>query len=225
MGYKITIDGPSGTGKGTLAKALAKKLNILNIDSGSLYRSFGLYAIRNNIDIKDLDKVHEALNNVNIELKVDNGTNELKPYLNGEDVTNYIRTEEVAKITSALASIKKVREYMVLRQHAVAKDRNIVMEGRDIGSVVFPDADLKIFLSADIEERARRRYNEITNKGGAAIYDEILEIMQNRDKQDSTRTVSPLTKTKDMIEIDTTNMSIEEVVDRAMELVKMKGLV
>lgn len=225
MGYKITIDGPAGTGKGTLARELATAFNIINVDSGSLYRTFGLYAIRNNIDITNCEEIKKALKNVDIELKKDNSKNVLVPYLNGKDVSGYIRTEEVARVTSRLAVNEDIREFMKEKQHKVAKDRDIVMEGRDIGSEVFPDAELKIFLNADESERANRRYKELKAKGEDVTYEHVLEIIRARDIADSTRKISPLIKTEDMIEIDTTNLTVQEVVDKVKLLMKEKGLV
>ena len=223
MGYKITIDGPAGTGKGTLAKSLSEKLKIVNVDSGSLYRAFGLYAIRMNLDPNNIEKLEEALANVEIELKEVDG--KLLPHLNNENVEEYIRNEEVAKTTSKFASIKQVREYIAVRQRRLAEGRNVIMEGRDIGSSVFPDAELKIFLNADVKERANRRYKQLLEKGVETTYEKALEMIETRDHADMTREVSPLIKTEDMVEIDTTYMSIEDVANVAMELVKMKGLV
>ena len=222
MGYKITIDGPAGTGKGTLAKSLSNILNIVNVDSGSLYRTLGLYAIRTGLDSTNTEELEKTLAKIDIELKEVDG--KLQPHLDGENVAGYIRTEDVARVTSKFASIKMVREYMAERQRRLAKDRNIVIEGRDLGSSVFPDAELKIFLNADVNERANRRYKQLIEKGENITFEKALEMIQTRDHADSTREVSPLVKTKDMEEIDSTNMSIEQVVERAMELVKMKGL-
>ena len=223
MGYKITIDGPAGTGKGTLAKSLAKNLNIANVDSGSLYRTFGLYAMRIGLEPTNIEKLEEALANVEIELKEVEG--KLLPHLNNENVEGYIRNEEVARTTSKFASIKQVREYIAVRQRRLAEGRNVIMEGRDIGSSVFPDAELKIFLNADVHERANRRYKQLLEKGENITFEKALDMITTRDHADMTREVSPLVKTEDMIEIDTTDMSIEQVVERAMELVKMKGLI
>lgn len=223
MGYKITIDGPAGTGKGTLARSLAEKLNVVNVDSGSLYRAFGLYAIRMGLEPTNIEKLEEALANVEIELKEVDGR--LLPHLNNENVEGYIRNEQVARTTSRFASIKQVREYIAVRQRRLAKGRNVIMEGRDIGSSVFPDAELKIFLNADANERANRRYKQLLEKGENITFEKALEMITTRDHADMTREVSPLVKTEDMIEIDTTNMSIEQVVEKAMELVKMKGLI
>ncbi len=142
-----------------------------------------------------------------------------------ENVEGYIRNEEVAKTTSKFASIKQVREYIAVRQRRLAEGRNVIMEGRDIGSSVFPDAELKIFLNADAEERANRRYKQLLEKGEEITFEKALDMITTRDHADMTREVSPLVKTEDMIEIDTTDMSIEQVVERAMELVKMKGLI
>ena len=222
MAYKITIDGPAGTGKGTLARNIASEFNITNVDSGALYRSLGLYAIRNSLNVEDEAVIESALKNINIELKEINKGEALKPHIDGEDVSMYIRTEEVAKVTSTLAKYKCVREYMAEKQRAVAENRNIVMEGRDIGSVVFPNAELKIFLTATVEERAKRRYNEMIEKGIDVSYEQVREKIINRDLSDSSRKISPLVQTEDMVKIDSTNMTKEEVMDTVRELIKRR---
>jgi len=222
MGYKITIDGAAATGKGTLTKAIAKELNILNIDSGMIYRAFGLYAIRNNVELENELEVKKALANANITLKSSVGNSRV--YINDEDVSDLIRTEQVAEVTSKAAKIELVREYILSIQRKAAEGHNVIMEGRDIGSVVFPNAELKIFLTADVEERAKRRYNELIQKGNDTTFDEVRAQIINRDKEDSTRKVSPLMKTEDMIEIDTTNLTEKQVLDKVRELINKKGL-
>lgn len=222
MGYKITIDGFAATGKGTLAKKISKDLNILYVDSGMIYRTFGLYMLRNNIDVTNVFAIEEALINANVHLK--QTPNGARAYLNGEDVSDLIRTEEVAAITAIIAKIKSVREKVLTIQRSISKDQNVIMEGRDIGSEVFPDAELKIFLNASIEERAKRRYLELTNKGIITTLEEVKNQIVNRDREDVTRKISPLVKTEDMIEIDTTSLTEEQVYEKAKELILKKGL-
>lgn len=224
MGYKISIDGPSGSGKGFLASTVAKKIGYLYIDTGAMYRAFGLYVSRNNIDLNDEEKIKEAMNKVSIDFTYDENNN-LRTYLNGQDVSDDIRTEQVGMLASVVSAVPYVRHDMIERQRKLAGKSNVIMEGRDIGSVVFKDAELKIFLTASIEERAKRRFQDLLDKGRKVTYGEVLEIMKKRDEQDLTKEISPLVKTDDMIEIDTTFMSKDEVIDKVIELVKKKGLV
>lgn len=224
MGYKISIDGPSGSGKGFLASTVAKKIGYLYIDTGAMYRAFGLYVSRNNIDLNDEEKIKEAMNKVSIDFTYDENNN-LRTYLNGQDVSDEIRTEQVGMLASVVSAVPYVRHDMIERQRKLAGKSNVIMEGRDIGSVVFKDAELKIFLTASIEERAKRRFQDLLDKGRKVTYGEVLEIMKKRDEQDLTKEISPLVKTDDMIEIDTTFMSKDEVIDKVIELVKKKGLV
>lgn len=224
MGYKISIDGPSGSGKGFLASTVAKKIGYLYIDTGAMYRAFGLYVSKNNIDLNDEEKIKEAMNKVSIDFTYDENNN-LRTYLNGKDVSDEIRTEQVGMLASVVSAVPYVRHDMIERQRKLAGKNNVIMEGRDIGSVVFKDAELKIFLTASIEERAKRRFHDLLDKGRKVTYGEVLEIMKKRDEQDLTKEISPLVKTDDMIEIDTTFMSKDEVIDKVIELVKKKGLV
>lgn len=224
MGYKISIDGPSGSGKGFLASTVAKKIGYLYIDTGAMYRAFGLYISKNNIDLNDEEKIKKAINEVSIDFAYDENNN-LRTYLNGCDVSDEIRTEQVGMLASVVSAVPHIRYDMVDRQRKLAGKSNVIMEGRDIGSVVFKDADLKIFLTASIEERAKRRFQDLLNKGRKVTYGEVIDNMKRRDEQDLTKEISPLLKTDDMIEIDTTFMSKDEVVNKVIELVKMKGLI
>lgn len=223
MGYKITIDGPSGAGKGCVAKGLSERLDILNIDTGAMYRTLALYCIENNVNVDNEKEIVSILNDVHIYLKNENS--QVKAFLNDIDVSQKIRTEQVGLVAAKVSSILDVREYMREKQRAMAGSQNVVAEGRDIGSVVFPDAELKIFLTATVETRAKRRYKDMIEKNKETTYDEVLEYMKKRDELDRTRKISPLIKTEDMVEIDNTNMSKVEVVEKVLELVKEKGLV
>lgn len=223
MGYKISIDGPSGAGKGCVAKSISERLGVLNIDTGAMYRAFALYCNRNNIDVQDENAVVQALSQVNINLETVNS--EIKVILNGEDVSSYIRNEQIGYLASKVSTFIQVREYMKNKQRTLADEHNVVTEGRDIGSVVFPDAELKIYLTADVETRAERRYKDLLLKNKEITFEQVLEDIKRRDFSDTTRAISPLVKTEDMIEIDNTNMSKEQVVERVLELVKEKGLV
>ena len=223
MGYKIAIDGPSGAGKGFVAQSIANKLGILNIDTGAMYRSFALYCKRNNINIEDEKTINEALKKVEIDIKCIN--NIVIAFLNGEDVSSQIRTEEIGFLASKVSTFSTVRQYMLERQRRLAGENNVVTEGRDIGTVVFPDAELKIFLTASSEVRAKRRYIDLIAKNPSVTYEQVLQDIKRRDESDVTRKISPLVKTDDMIEIDTTHLTKEQVVENVLEQVKRKGLV
>ena len=223
MGYKITIDGPSGTGKGYVAKEISKKLGIVNIDTGAMYRAFALYCKENNIDLNDEIQVSHALQNAEIQFVYKEDV--AKVLLNNNDVSDCIRTEEIGMLASKVSSIPIVRQDMVKRQRELAGETDVLMEGRDIGSVVFPDAELKIFLTADASVRAKRRYNQLTLAGKEVTYEQVLEDIKRRDEADINKGVSPLIKTEDMVELDTTTLSKQEVLDEVLRLVKEKGLI
>lgn len=227
MSFIIAIDGPAGSGKGTITKRVANKIGFLRLDTGALYRCLTLEVIRNKIEINDIQKMVDIVRNMKIEFVPNEDMNELDyVFLNKENVTKEIRSNEVNNIISVISSIKEVRNEMLHIQREIAKEKDTIMEGRDIGTVIFPNADLKIYLNADIEERAKRRYKENIEKGITTNYEEVLQILKNRDKIDMEREVAPLKKAEDAIEIDSTNMSIEEVVDKVVELYynKLKNL-
>lgn len=223
MGYKITIDGPSGSGKGYVAGEISKKLNIVNIDTGALYRAYGLYCVDNKVNLEDKDSIINGLEDVQISLKQQ--TDKIHIYLNGVDISDKIRNEKIGYAAAKVAKIPEVREYIVSIQRSVAGENNVVTEGRDIGSVVFPEAELKIYLTATEDVRATRRLKDLVEKGYDISFDEVLEYIRKRDLSDMTREISPLVKTDDMIEVDTTNLNKQEVVEKILELVIKKGLV
>ena len=223
MSFIIAVDGPAGSGKGTITKAVAEKIGFFRLDTGALYRCVTLEVIRNKIELRDVSKIVEIARNMQVKFIVNENINELDyVFLNGEDVTKAIRSNEVNNLISKVSVIKELREEMLKIQRNLAENQNTIMEGRDIGTVVFPNANLKIYLNADIEERAKRRYKENMEKGIATTYEEVLEILKTRDKIDMGRAVAPLRKAEDAIEIDSTNMSIEEVVKRIVELYEKK---
>lgn len=201
MSFIIAIDGPAGSGKGTIASFIAEKLGFLNVDTGAMYRSVTLAVLRNNIDMDNKEKIIELAKTLQIDLKNIDGS--IHAFLNGEDVSNEIRTPKVNASVSIVAAIKEVREIMVEHQRALAKDHDIVMEGRDIGTVVFPNANIKLYLEASAEERAQRRYKQNLEKGLEVPYEEVLESIKNRDKIDSTRADSPLRVPDDAVIVDT----------------------
>ena len=218
MSFKIAIDGPSASGKTEVSKRLANVLGICAVDSGAIYRAVALYCLINNIDVNDENKVIQNLKNIEVELDEDTVV------LNGKDVSQDIRKNEVSLATSKVATFRAVREFVTKVQRKVAGSQDVVMQGRDIASVVLPDADLKIYLNAKPEVRATRRMKELEEKGENISFEQVLKDIQKRDDSDMTREISPLVKTKDAIEIDTTNMNINEVVNKIKELARERGL-
>lgn len=204
----IAIDGYSSCGKSTLAKALAKKLHYLYIDSGAMYRAVTLYFIRNGISFNDTEKVAEALDAIHIDFRIQEGSNLI--YLNGEDVSEEIRQMYVSDYVSEVSALKAVRKALVAQQQKLGQHRDIVMDGRDIGTTVFPDADLKIFMTADPKVRAERRYLELKSKGETITLEDVFENLAHRDYIDTTREESPLVRAADAIVLDNTELNEEE---------------
>ena len=211
MSFQIAIDGPSATGKSTLAKALAKELSFIYIDTGAMYRAVGLYNIRKNIDLNNEADVVNTLKDISIDIKyIDK---EQRIFLNGEDVSNQIREEKVGTAASIVSTYKKVREVLVDLQRSLANVQNVIMDGRDIGTVVLPNSSLKIFLTASSEERTKRRYLELKEKGKDVSIEDVAKELKERDERDTKRANSPLTKAEDAILVDTTNMNIEQTIE------------
>jgi cytidylate kinase len=210
----IAIDGHSSCGKSTMAKALAKKLGYIYVDTGAMYRAVTLYCMRNNLFDAEgevmTDRLREVMDEVKISFKFNEETGRPDTYLNGERVEDVIRSIEVSNHVSKVAAIPFVREAMVDQQRTMGREKGVVMDGRDIGTTVFPDAELKIFVTASAEVRAQRRYDELQQKGMPADYDEILKNVQERDYIDSHREVSPLRKADDALLLDNSHMTIEE---------------
>lgn len=203
----VAIDGPAGSGKSTIAKLLAKKYDLTYIDTGAMYRMITLYLLENNIDISDLKEVERVLNTVNLDMQGD------KFYLNNVDVSTKIREKRINDNVSKVASIKIVRSNLVDLQRKISNNKDVILDGRDVGTVIFPNAQVKIFLIASPEERARRRYNEFLEKKTEITYDEVLKSIKERDHIDSTRDESPFLKADDAIELDSTNLTIEDVIN------------
>lgn len=221
----IAIDGFSSCGKSTLARELARELHYVFIDTGAMYRGVTLFALRNHfIQGNELDrgKLIRALAQINLDFHLNSETKKPELYLNGENVEEIIRTPEVAAQVSQVATIKEVREKMVAQQRIMGNNGGIVMDGRDIGSVVFPNAELKLFITASVEERVKRRYSELKEKSINITEDEVRANLLERDRIDSTRKESPLIQTDDAIVIDNTNMSRSEQLELALELVEKK---
>ncbi|MBS4173293.1 (d)CMP kinase [Bacillus sp. FJAT-49736] len=213
---RIAIDGPAAAGKSTVAKIVAEKLSYIYIDTGAMYRSLTYKAIQNQVDLENENALADLLFNTNIKLEA--STNGQLVFVDGKNVTNQIREADVTNSVSIVSKYRSVREEMVRRQQEFAKDGGIVMDGRDIGTHVIPDAELKIFLLASVEERAQRRHAENVSKGFPSDINQLKEEITLRDKLDSEREVAPLKKAADAIELDTTSLSIEEVVDKIMNL-------
>lgn len=211
----VAIDGPAGSGKGTITKNVEKKLGFLNLDTGATYRCVALETLRNNLKLDQETEIIKIAKNIKIE--IDNKRDKDIIYLNGEDVSTKIREKEVTAIVSQVSSIISVREEMVKVQRNLAKGKNVIVEGRDIGTVVFPNADLKIYLDASEEIRAQRRYKENQEKGIDMTYEEVLENVRMRDYNDMHKKVGALKKAEDAIIIDSTNLTIEEVTDKVIE--------
>ncbi|MBR6690015.1 MAG: (d)CMP kinase [Bacilli bacterium] len=215
MGKVVAIDGPAGSGKGTVAKILAEKCNLVYIDTGAMYRAIAYASLQNNIDISEEEKIVELAKNSKIDF-IDG-----KTYLNGIDISKEIRTMEVTRIVSPISSIVKLREILVDMQRNMAGNSNVIMEGRDITTVVFPNADYKFYLDASIEERANRRYKENKEKGMDVSLEEIKENISKRDYNDMHKEVGSLTRTADSIYIDSTNLTIDEVVEKIKNIIEV----
>lgn len=212
----VTIDGPAGAGKSTIAKLLAKKNELIHINTGTMYRAIGYHLIQKNIASDDIDTINEEMKNITMDIKLENG--EQVMVLNGSDITADLRTEEISNYTSAIATINDVREKTTKVQREVAVGKNIVMEGRDIGSVVFPNAEYKIYLTASSSERAKRRFEELQDSG--ISLETIEKDIIARDEADMNREISPLTIPQNAIEIDSSNLTIQEVVDKIGTYIK-----
>ena len=222
----IAIDGFSSCGKSTMAKDLAKKLGYVYVDTGAMYRAVTLYAMRNGLfnadgSVKTAD-LERQMNKINITFKLNKTAERPDTYLNNELVENDIRTLEVSNHVSQIAAVPFIREAMVAQQQRMGKDKGVVMDGRDIGTTVFPEAELKVFVTASAEVRARRRYDELKEKGMPADFDDILKNVQERDYIDSHREISPLRKAPDAIELDNSHMTIAEQSAWLMEQVEQK---
>lgn len=213
---QIALDGPAGAGKSTIAKKVAEQLKFVYIDTGAMYRTLALACIKNNIDISDEDKVSETAENADLDIRYIDGVQHMM--LGDEDVSTQIRTEQVSKAASDTSKYKRVRDRLVKLQQELAEKYNVVMDGRDIGTVVLPNADLKIFMTASVEVRALRRFNEYTEKGIECDLPSIKKDIEQRDYNDSHRANSPLQMAEDAVELDTTDMGIEQVTAEVIRL-------
>ncbi len=217
MSFVVAIDGPAGAGKGTITKKVGEKLALINIDTGAMFRCVALKMLQEGIALEENNKIEECLNHMKIDLK-ENG----EIFINEEEVSQKIREEEVTNFVSPISTLPMVREKLLKWQRKVAEGKRVIMEGRDIGTVVFPNADVKIYLDASAEERAIRRQKQNEEKGIKSSYEEVLQNIVDRDKRDMSRSIAPLKKAEDAIYIDSSDMTIEEVVNRVIEIVKRK---
>ena len=220
MSFIVGIDGPAGTGKGTITNLVAKDLKLNQIDTGAMYRAFTLYMLDNKVELDEIEKIKELLEKVKIDLIQEDDKETV--FLNGKDVTKEIRSKSVTNFVSPVSSIIEVRIKMVELQRKMAEGKNVIMEGRDIGTNVFPNADIKIYLDATAEERANRRFKQNQEKGINMTYEEVLESIKNRDHYDMTRPVGALKIADDAIVIDTTSLSIEQVKEEVKQIILNK---
>lgn len=214
----VAIDGPAGAGKSTISRAAAKATGFIYVDTGALYRTVGVYSLRNEIDTKDKSAVAATLENISVDLVFENG--EQKVLLNGEDVSAEIRTPPASMAASDVSAVPEVRAFLFDLQRDIAKKSNCIMDGRDIGTVVLPDAKVKIFLTASPEARAMRRYKELIEKGSEVEYNDVLEDLIQRDYNDSHREIAPLKPAEDSVIVDTTNLNLEESINEITRIIK-----
>ena len=220
MSYSIAIDGPAGAGKSTIAKLLASKLNYIYVDTGAMYRAMTVHFSKNNVNPLDEMEIDRAVQDVDIQIQYDNGVQQV--ILNGENVTGLLRTEETGKMASQTSKYQAVRTKLVDLQRKLSKTSDVIMDGRDIGTVVLPDAFCKIYLTASSKARAERRYNELVEKGIECDFESIKNDIESRDYQDMHRDISPLKQADDAVLVDTSDMDIDQVVDVISSIIQEK---
>lgn len=218
--FSVAVDGPSGAGKSTISKEISKRMGILYVDTGAIYRAIGLFVLEQGFDSKDEAGVNKCLDRIDVKPVFDNGVQHI--LLNGRDVTEHIRTPEVSRYASDVSAFGVVRDYLLELQRSLARDGSVIMDGRDIGTVVLPDADVKIFLSALPEVRARRRFLELVENGTDVSYEEVLTATVERDYNDSTRKIAPLRRADDAIMVDTTGLRLEESIDLIEKVIRKR---
>lgn len=218
MGYNIAIDGPAGAGKSTIAKQVAKEKGFIYVDTGAMYRGLAVHFLQSGIDPQDTKEIEEACQDAEVTIGYEDGNQQI--YLNGENITSRLRQEEVGNMASKSSAVPKVREKLLDLQRTLAAEKDVVMDGRDIGTNVLPRADVKVFLTADARTRAKRRYDELTAKGISCNLDEIESDIRERDERDMNRETAPLKQAEDAVLIDSSHMSIPEVVSKILSLCK-----
>ena len=220
MIYNIAIDGPAGAGKSTIARRVAKELSFIYVDTGAMYRAMALYLLRREVNRDDTEQIGNICQDAEISIEYQNG--EQIVLLNGENVNSYLRTEEVGNMASVSSAVPRVREKLLSLQRKLAKDMSVVMDGRDIGTTILPDADVKIYLTASSLTRARRRYLELQEKGTVCNLDDIQKDIEERDQRDMNREISPLRQAKDAVLVDSSDLTIQQVVDRILQIFRLK---
>ena len=210
MGYNVAIDGPAGAGKSTIAKLVAKEKGYIYVDTGAMYRGLAIHFIKRGLKAEDIKGIVEACKDAEVSIVYENDVQQI--YLNGENVTAMLRTEEVGNMASKTSAIPAVREKLLELQRTLAREKDVIMDGRDIGTNILPNADVKIYLTASVETRATRRYKELLGKGENCVYEEIAQDIKERDERDMNREIAPLKQAEDAILVDSSEMTIEEVV-------------
>ena len=218
--YSIAIEGPAGAGKSTMARQLARQLDFVYVDTGAIYRSVAYFMLLMGISPKDTDGVTRLIDDVNLQIVYEGGVQHM--ILNGQDITEELRTPEISKAASLVSAQKVVRSFLLEMQRAVARKQNVIMDGRDIGTVVLPRADVKIYLTASAEVRAHRRLLELQEKGEKTSYDRVLQDILQRDRQDMTRAVAPLKKAADAVELDTSDLTVEQSVQAMERIIRQR---
>lgn len=216
MGYNIAIDGPAGAGKSTIAKQVAQKKGYIYVDTGAMYRGLAVHFLKNHIRPEDTEGIIRACEDASVSIGYENGLQQI--YLNGENITGMLREEAVGDMASKSSPVPEVREKLLMLQRALAREKDVVMDGRDIGTNILPDADVKVYLTASVETRARRRYDELTAKGTDCDMEQITADIKERDHRDMTRETAPLRQAEDAVFIDSSNMTIEEVTEAILKL-------
>ena len=220
MIYNIAIDGPAGAGKSTIARRVAKELSFIYVDTGAMYRAMALYLLRREVNRDDTEQIGIICQDAEISIEYQNG--EQIVLLNGENVNSYLRTEEVGNMASVSSAVPRVREKLLSLQRKLAKDMSVVMDGRDIGTTILPDADVKIYLTASSLTRAKRRYLELQEKGTVCNLDEIQKDIEERDQRDMSREISPLRQAADAVLVDSSDLTIQQVVERILQIFRSK---
>lgn len=218
MGYNVAIDGPAGAGKSTVAKRVAKELGFVYVDTGAMYRALAVFFLKQGLKPEDAEKIAEVCKEAKVSIGYEEGVQQV--YLNGENVTSLLRTEEVGNMASVSSAIKEVRAQLLELQRELASTKDVVMDGRDIGTNILPNADVKVYLTASVETRANRRYLELQEKGVACNLQEIAHDIEERDTRDMNREIAPLKQAEDAVLVDSSNMTIDEVVEAIKSLCK-----